>query len=384
MQPMKMKLALMSSQVSWGGGEQFLWSLGNGLIQRGHSVLWVCDEASPLFGRLQNVGFDCVAMAGRIPKPQSLLRLRKTLSKHGTQILHANDSHSLIWGSLAMLGKVGIKRVGVKHTAFPIRSAVRYNWMLDAVVCVSNAVRDVCIQGGVAGRKTHVIHGGLEPPQLEHWVERFWACEHLGIDQRTPLFSAVGSLSQCKGYERLIEAAHHLRWHLPEFCVVICGEGNARPELEQLVRKYDLQNHVRLLGFQERPERWICASDAFVHPSLSEGLSLVTIQAQMIGTPVIATEVGGLREVLRKPGTGELLGWPIHGNDPATLADLMKLSIENTPARHAMVQAAKESAVERFDLNQMIDKFERLYLKMLQRGSELPEIGEIATLRNSG
>ncbi len=381
MLPMKMKLALMSSQISWGGGEQFLWSLGNGLIEQGHSILWVCDETSPLFGRVKNAGFEFSGMAGRMPKPNALLRLRRTLTKHGTQLIHANDSHSLIWGSLAMIGKMGIKRIGVKHTAFPIRSAVRYNWMMDAVVCVSNAVRDVCIQGGVAKQKTHVIHGGLEPPKLERWVERFWACEHLGIDHHTPLFCAVGSLSPCKGYERLIEAAHHLRWHLPDFCVAICGEGKSRLNLEQLIRKYDLQKHVKLLGFQEQPERWICAADAFVHPSLSEGLSLVTIQAQMIGTPVIATEVGGLKEVLRLPHTGEPLGWPIHGNDPATLADLMKFSIENSPERYALIRAAKQSALERFDLKLMVERFECLYLQML---SSQVQSQAKATLQKSG
>jgi len=378
---MKMKLALMSSQVSWGGGEQFLWSLGNGLIERGHSVLWACDDVSPLFARVKNAGFDFVGMTGRMPKPKSLLRLRKAISKHGTELIHANDSHSLTWGSLATLGKLGLKRVGIKHTAFPIRSAVRYNWMLDAVVCVSNAVRDVCVQGGVAARKTHVIHGGLEPPKLERGVERFWACEHLGIDLETPLFCAVGSLTPCKGYERLIEAAHHLRWHLPNFCIAICGEGKSRPQLEQLIRKYDLQKQVRLLGFQERPERWICAADAFVHPSLSEGLSLVTIQAQMIGTPVIASEVGGLKEVLRMPTTGELLGWPIVGNDPATLADLMKFSIENSPERFSLIRAATQSALERFDLGRMLNQFEALFQRMLY-GQSPTETNSI--LRNSG
>ena len=381
MQPKKMKLALMSSQISWGGGEQFLWSLGNGLIERGHSVLWACDEISPLFARIKNAGLDCVGMTGRIPKPQSLLKLRKAISKHGTELIHANDSHSLTWGSLATLGKLGLKRVGIKHTAFPIRSAVRYNWMLDALVCVSNAVREVCIQGGVAARKTHVIHGGLEPPQLDRQVERFWACDHLGINHETPLFCAVGSLVPCKGYERLIEAAHHLRWHLPDFCVAICGEGKSRSELEQLIRKYDLQKQVRLLGFQERPERWICAADTFVHPSLSEGLSLVTIQAQMIGTPVIASEVGGLKEVLRLPITGELLGWPIHGNDPATLADLMKFSIENSPERFSLIRAAKQSALERFDLRRMVDQFEALFHTMLLR--QAPKVPK-PVLRNLG
>lgn len=365
MQPRKMKLALMSSPVSWGGGEQFLWSLGEGLTKRGHSVLWICDKSSALHERIKIAGYECGWMTGSMPGPKALLGLRKALSQHGTEIIHANDSHSQTWGSLAMLGRLGIKRVGVKHTAFPVRSAVRYNWMLDKVVCVSNAVREVCVEGGVARKKTHVIYGGVEAPKLERWIERFWACEHLGIDHHIPLFCAVGSLIPCKDYERLIEAAHHLRWHMPKFCVVICGEGKSKQDLEQLIRKYDLQNHVRLLGFQEQPERWICAADAFVHTSQSEGLSLVTIQAQMIGTPVIAGEVGGLTEVLRNPITGELLGWPIKGNDPATLADLMKESILDSPERRRIIRSAKESATERFALEKMVDEFELLYSRML-------------------
>ena len=365
MQPTKLKLALMSSPTSWGGGEQFLWSLGAGLVDRGHSILWVCDDNSPLYQRVQSRGFHCCPLPGRTPRPKALMQVRKACSKLGIQVLHANDSHAFTWGSLAMLGKIGIKRVRVKHTAFPIRSAVPYNWLLDKLVCVSNAVRDVCVEGGVAERKTSVIHGGLEPPKLERWLERFWACDILGINHQTPLYCAVGSLIPCKGYHRLIEAAHHLRWHMPNFCIAICGEGKSRPELEQLIRKYSLQENVRLLGFQDEPERWICAADAFVHPSQSEGLSLVAIQAQMIGTPVIASEVGGLKEVLRSPDDGLLLGWTYEGDDPATIARLMKEAIQNTPQRQLTVGAAKKYAVQRFHVSGMIDKFENLFLGLV-------------------
>ena len=152
---------------------------------------------------------------------------------------------------------------------------------------------------------------------------------------------------------------------MPEFCIVVCGEGKARPELEQLIRKYSLEKHVRLLGFQNEPERWICAADAFVHPSQSEGLSLVVIQAQMIGTPVIATEVGGLKEVLRSPDDGQSLGWTCEGNDPATLARLMTEAIQNTEHRFVTVRAARECAEKRFHVRLMIDKFEDLFLELI-------------------
>lgn len=376
MQPTKLKLALMSSQLSWGGGEQFLWSLGSGLASRGHSVLWVCDPTSPLYERVHKEGFDSVKLPGRNPNPQALLSLRRACNKQGTQILHANDSHALTWGSLAMLGKLGIKRVGIKHTAFPIRSAVRYNWMLDAVVCVSNAVRDVCTLAGVAEKKTQVIHGGVQPPDVNRFSERFWVCEKLGIRPETPLFCAVGSLIPCKAYDQLIEAACHLRWQIKDFCIAICGEGKSRPELEQLIRKHSLQDHVRLLGFQEQPERWICAADAFVHPSKNEGLSLVTIQSQMIGTPVIATEVGGLQEVLRAPGSNNPLGWIFDGNQASDLAQLMANALENTVEKHRMIESAKRSALSRFHLNSMIDNFESFYVGMVEPRRKLGALNQ--------
>jgi len=141
-----------------------------------------------------------------------------------------------------------------------------------------------------------------------------------------------------------------------------------------------LQNHVKLLGFQERPDRWIGAADAFVHTSQSEGLSLVTIQAQMIGSPVIAAEVGGLAEVLRDPISGELLGWTIKGNDPATLADLMKQSVVDSPERRRIIRLAKDSATRRFELDKMVDEFEALYLRMLSK----EKIDSMSTLRQSG
>ena len=93
------------------------------------------------------------------------------------------------------------------------------------------------------------------------------------------------------------------------------------------------------------------------------------------------------------------MGWTFHGNDPATLADLMKLAIENTPERIALVHAAKKSAMERFDLAQMVDRFQSLYLEMLSGQKQIGpanmenkapdamraiQIIEKPSLRNSG
>ncbi len=366
MHPTPIKVALMSSLETWGGGEQFLWSLGMGLQARGHSVLWVCSPDSPLYGRVQEVGGECFPLTGRFPTPKAMYELRRRCAERGIEILHANDSHALTWGSVAMIGKQNLKRVGVKHTAFPIRSAVRYNWMLDRLVCVSNAVQNICVDGGVAKVKTRMIHGGIEPKRRNKSEDRFWACEQLGIRRDRPLFCAVGSLIPCKRYELLIEAANILRWKLAEFSIVICGEGKSRASLEHGIRKHGLQSHVHLLGFQADPDRWISAADAFVHPAQIEGLSLVSIQAQMAETLTITTESGGLREVIRSPIDNAPLGLLVDSDDPSHLADRMHQGLENNYERMELVRAAKRSALSRFSLERMLNEFETLYQDLMQ------------------
>ena len=90
-----MRIALMSSQRDWGGGEQYLWSLGQGLIERGHRVRWVGPPQSVLRQRIDAANYDVFQLSGRKPTPVSLVKLRRQLQSDGTQILHANDSHAL-------------------------------------------------------------------------------------------------------------------------------------------------------------------------------------------------------------------------------------------------------------------------------------------------
>ncbi len=354
----------MSSQKSWGGGEQFVWSLGQGLSERGHKIVWFADKESALSEKFAVTGDEVFHLPSRAPKPRDLMRVRRICNSHAIQLLHANDPHAINWSGLSLLGKTNIKRVGVKHTAFPVHSSMLYNRLLDSLVCVSQAVRKICTESGVLESKTTVIHGGVEPFAINKSQARISICEELGVSADVPIFSAVGSLNACKSYHRIIEAAHHLRWHLADFRIVVCGEGSERQRLEELIRKYSLQEKVKLIGFQHAPEKWVAGSDAFVHTSVAEGLSLVVIMAQMLNTPVISTDCDGLREVVRSPYTGEELAAIIQGDDPANLARLMKESIQKTPMLVERTRTALNSALERFTEKQMIDGFEKLYLKL--------------------
>lgn len=345
---------MISSQSDWGGGEQLVWSLGKALIERGHELTWIAPAESVLMRRIQAQGWSHQTIVGRHPSPRELLRLRGALRESGVEVAFGNDSHAIVWGSMLSMGSRHMKRVGVKHTVFPIKSAAKYNWLLDRMICVSRAVHQVCLDGGIADHRLSIVHGGVDAPDYERSSARVWAAKLLGIPLTRPLFCAVGSLVPCKSYDILLRAVACLREHMPDFHLVLCGDGPQRAELEQLIEEHELSSQVTLLGFRDDSTRWIAAADVFVHPSTSEGLSLVSILAQMLGTPVLASEVGGLREVMRCRHTSRPLGWIYASQDARDLADLMRDAYSNRAKRMQLVDEARRSAKERFTLERMV------------------------------
>jgi polysaccharide pyruvyl transferase WcaK-like protein len=118
---------------------------------------------------------------------------------------------------------------------------------------------------------------------------------------------AVGRLSYEKGFERLIESYAELNDSFQsQHPLYIIGDGPDLDRLTDLILKYQLSGRIHLLGEKQNPYPFIKAASLLVVPSIFEGLGLVAIEAQILGTPVLATETGGLIEVLDNGQSGYL------------------------------------------------------------------------------
>lgn len=363
-----LRLALSSTQLNWGGGEQFLWSLGNALADKGHNVAWFAPQESELAEKIRSTDQSCYNFCSRKPSLKDLIAFRRTCQKLKIQVFHANDPHALTWGSIGLLGQRQIGRLAVKHTTFRVRRPLKYNLLSDIIACVSHAVQNQCIQDGVWERKTRVIYAGFQQTPIDRQQARASIRQELGVNQNTIVFSAVGNLYACKAYSKLIEASAYLRNLLPDFRIAICGQGPEHGQLQAIIDRLGVGEHVKLLGFREDAHRWIAGSDSFVHPSTSEGLSLVTIQAQLQGIPVVAAKSGGLAEVLTAPQSanelaGTDLGWIIRDWSPDSLAKLMVQSVVQSTSQTEMLRLARQLALERFGIAPMADAFERAYMR---------------------
>ena len=364
-----LKIALVSSATEIGDSERVLWTLGTGLISRGHQVLWVCGETSQLFLQVEAHGFSACPLPDPAFKPSALMRLRRACVAQGVQIMLANDSQARTWGSIAMVGKLGVKRIQYKHNLKPPYSNVPYHWLLDRLVCVSDSVRNVCIANGIAESRLATIEIGLEMPQLEKWKERLWACEFLGIPQKTPLFCWIGKPASEEGNGKenlvqLIEAANHLRWHLPTFCVVVTCSPSQASQMQRLAIKYALHEHFRFVGY-EAPERWICASDVLIQHKASTGYSIAAIEAERMGTKIITLAENGPEELIDATQSYRPTHWQCHRDDPSSLANSMAQAAIQQERIEASRLHASPSARARFAPNRMVQDFEALFCKTL-------------------
>lgn len=118
----------------------------------------------------------------------------------------------------------------------------------------------------------------------------------IGIPSKLKLIT-IGRLVEAKGYERLLKVVNKLRNDGYDFVLWILGEGEKRAELEQYIDEKDLNEFVKLMGFQKNPYKFMSHADAFVCSSYSEGFSTVATEATILGIPTVTTDCSGMHEL---------------------------------------------------------------------------------------
>lgn len=357
-------VTLISSQPQWGGGEQWLWSLGKGLSQIGVRVHWIAPENSPLGQRLQQSSFSWLPVQGKGRSLRDLSAIRGFIRRSDIDVIHFNDSHAVIGTSLAVLDCRRIARVWTKHTIFPLRWRQKYRWMIDRVVCVSRAAQQAVIDCGLRAEQTSVIYGAVDEPQFDASA-RSLLLHELNWSEPSQVIMCVGNLLACKGHRFAVEAMPKILQRHPHAKLVIAGEGKERNELERIINTLHLHDSVKLLGFRSDATRLLSAADVVVQPSLSEALSLVAIESQMLLKPLVATAVGGLSEVVQadlESPLAELIR-PESSDDIARAVNVILLGGAELQWR---CQRAKAAAHDRFSMPRMVGEVLQVYETLVQ------------------
>jgi glycosyltransferase involved in cell wall biosynthesis len=277
------------------------------------------------------------------------------LSLRSADIVHAHSGRALTGAFWKTLGSTKVHRVVTRHVAFRPRNPwvhrMKYKWACDGVIAVSEAVRRGLIQSGVPGAKIQVIHTGIEiPPAAPDTRSRF------GLSETDFVVGHLGAFSKEKGQDVAVAAAMLLRESMPHARFLLAGDGLLLSDMRRRAPA-----NVTFPGFVADHAAFFGALNVFVMPSRSEAWGMAALEAMAHRVPVIASDVGGLPEIV-EPGNG---GWLVPVGDPAALARAITESASSPDRLHEQGEKARKRA-QLFSVGQMVEQTEEFYRRLVQ------------------
>ena len=203
----------------------------------------------------------------------------------------------------------------------------------------------------VPARKITVIPNGIDLPATT---------AHSGI-AGAPVITTVANLRHGKGHDVLLRAAADVLRRHPAARFNLVGDGPLRPELQREAQALGIADRVTFLGHRDDVGEVLRASDVFAFPSLMEAFPNAVMEAMAMALPVVATNVGGIPELVTDGHNGRLVA----PGDPAALARALNEVLDSPATAAALGSAAADTVRERYSFERMTRTFEQLYQDLL-------------------
>jgi glycosyltransferase involved in cell wall biosynthesis len=291
--------------------------------------------------------------------------------ENGIQIIHAHGYKADLFARLIRVPAVrkmatvhgwSKQDLGIKGKLYRLLDTAALKGM-DKVIAVSGAIAHDLQSRSFAAEKVAVIHNGISVDTATATVDRTALRSRFGLRQSEFVIACVGRLANVKGHKYLVEAVDLLLKEYPDCCLVIAGDGPLRPQIEAMIADRKLGHRIRLVGFTADISGFLAMSDAFVLPSLSEGLPISLLEAMASGLPVIASAVGGICEVVTSPENGVL----VPPADSAQLFGALEDLYQRPDRRKALGDAAIKLVRERFSAGAMALQYEAVYSSLASK-----------------
>jgi glycosyltransferase involved in cell wall biosynthesis len=337
-----------------------------GLRARRHRAALVAHEEGELYRRMSE-GTDLIPLSPRNEIDLAAAwRLSRVLKHLKPDVIHAHDPHAVAMASTARSiasPSPMPKLVATRRIEFRIARNSFSRWkyeQVDCFVAISEAVRERLVADGIPRQKTTVVHEGVD---VERIVQLPAANVHAAffLPTHAPIVGNVGALVAQKGQQHLIDAAAIVVRKVPDSRFVICGDGELRPALEEQIKRKHLERHVFLAGFRPDVLELMKGFDLFALSSLHEGLCTSLVDAMAASKAAVATEVGGVPEVVAPGKTGFL----VPPRDHEAMADRIVRLLKDDGLRGRMGEAALKRARECFTVDRMVEGTIATYQSLL-------------------
>ena len=355
---MPLRVAGVDPEREFAGGQSQVLGLTRELLRMGHRAELICDPAGKLFERAAAEGIRCQRL--RLRNSVDLaggMRLRSILAREGYDVVHFHTARAHAMAPFARgLARALIATRRMDYRPNRLFAPFLYSRAVDGVAAISDAVATALTSVGVPRDRITVIPSGVDceyfrPPSNQ---ERIAARRALGLAAETIAVGTIGALEERKGHRYLLEAI------APAMGAVLCfiaGEGSLRSELERRAEVLGISTQTRFLGRVETSRDLLWALDIFVFPSLWEGLGVAALEAAASGVATVASNAGGIPQVVRPGETGVLVA----PADARALREAIARLADSAGERKALGAAARERALAQFAMGAMARRTVALY-----------------------
>jgi L-malate glycosyltransferase len=332
----------VSTAKTWRGGEQQLVYLYDELEKAGIPQLILCRKDGELAVRCEVEERNILPIPKRTGMDMFAAKtLKKVCRFFQAGIVHVHDAnaHTTAFISAKFFGNKTPVVVS-RRVDFPIKpgklSKAKYNFQeLAAILCVSEKIKEITAPGIIQPSKLHVVHSGIDLGRFSAIKNKNILRKEFNITQSTVLIGNVAALAPHKDYFTFLDTAAHLRDLDVKFFII--GKGELEAELKAYTNKLKLNDKVIFTGFRDDVLDVLSSLDIFLITSKTEGLGTSILDAFACGVPVVATQAGGIPELVTHEQTGLLA--PI--KDSEELANQIKRLLENPSLKTRFIANAK-------------------------------------------
>jgi glycosyltransferase involved in cell wall biosynthesis len=316
-------------------------------------------ELGPPADELRRLGYqvETVDLPKR-GKLAALRSLRNRLQQERVDIVHTHNTYAHFYGSVAA-SWAGVKTVinsqhgrgcgPRKKDRLLFRLA---NLKAARVVGVSEDAAALCRgEDPWAASKTKVIWNGIDTSRFVYRGP-----------SSTPTAISVARLSPEKDFPTLLHAVAIVVRSVPDFKLLMIGNGAERAKLEDLTKTLAIEANVEFLGERSDVPELLARAGFFVSSSKSEGISLTILEAMAVGLPVVTTRVGGNPEIVVEGQTGHL----VPDQNPEALAAAMLQMLDHRDMWPAMGELGRRRVEQQFEIRTMVRQYEELYSEVLR------------------
>ena len=304
------------SATGWGGQEIRIFQESQLLLERGHRVSLVCQPTSYLCKKslaISSPNFNCYPLLMKsTANPFSIVSIFKILKKTKADIIHTHSSiDSWLVGSVAKLSQIPVIRS--RHISIPIKNMFPNNWLYSRIPrkiitsgeAISEVVKSV---PGVNPGNVKSVSAGVDFRRFDFKINGIKIREELGVNPGQPLIGKIGVIRGWKGYNYLLEAAPIILKKFPDSRFVFVGSGPGFEQTKSIAKSLGLEQKLTFLGHRDDIPEIMAGLDIQVLASFAgEGTPQVIPQAFAMKTPLVATRVGSIPEMLGQGKRGCLL-----------------------------------------------------------------------------